>query len=507
MDTPSAAAAPRPTARTAAALLALLLLTALLAPLPGRAQTYLVPEGSALPAGSRVLERLSVADALLVTSPTAPAGGITAGVGLSFESLGHAAADGTQLDSGVVSTGADQVWATGNRGAGAAVALIDSGVAPIPAVAGALVAELDFTGTGTGDPLGHGTFLASLIAGRGPVAPGVAPEADIVSLKVGYPDGSTDLGTVLRALEWLHGPGRSVGIRIAVLALGLDPAHPAAAILDAATDRLAASDVLVLTAAGNEGPGGLTSPATATRTFSVGAFDDAAQGGAAPTAADFSGTGVDRAGVPQPDALASGVSLTGHVPPDSIIGREHADRRDGTLLRGTGTSMATALAAGVAALASAARPDLGGTALDMALRTDAGVIDAEEAVAAVLEAPAQPGRAVPPGQAKKADDDRVPPGQARRAGDGHVPPGQARQPLRWTNLRWKHVQWTNLRWKDAAYANLRWKGGDWQNLRWKAHEWANLRWKVEEWANLRWKAEEWANLRWKADAWTLWAPR
>jgi serine protease AprX len=373
--------------RVAAALLAALLAAALMSPAAAEdGRTWIVPNGAPLPAGTAILERVAVADALLVTAPRAPLGAVAADTPLALHALGLAAPAEEDLDLGVRSTGADLVWADGIRGAGAVVALVDTGVAPVSALDGAVVGEIDFSGTGGGDPYGHGTFLASLIAGRGPAAPGVAPEAGILSLKVADAEGGTTLGTVLTALEWLYGPGRAGGVRIATLALGVDADSSAATFLDAAADRLAASDVLVVTAAGNDGPDALTSPATATRTFSVGSFDPAEQLDT-PVAADFSGTGVDRAGVAQPDALAAGVSVTGHVDPDSVIGRDHAEELRGTLLRGSGTSMSTALAAGVAALAQSARPDLGGGALEIALRNDAGVVDAPDAVGAAIDAP------------------------------------------------------------------------------------------------------------------------
>ena len=499
--------------RALAALVAAALLAAMLTPLPALA-TFLLPAGEPVPAGASVVSRLEVADALVIEATSAPDGAMELDAPLAFSSLGHTDAAGNRIDSGVRSTGAEEVWADGNRGEGAVVALVDSGVGDIPALDGAVVAQLDFSGTGGGDPLGHGTFMASIIAGRGPDVPGVAPAADILSLKVGDAEGNTTLGTVLTALDWLYGRGRALGVRIGVLALGIEANTPPGILLDAAVSRLAAADVLVVTASGNDGPNRLTAPATAPGSFSVGSFDDAAQSDSGPVAADFSSTGRDRTGAAQPDALAAGVSLVGHVPEGSIIGREHAATREGTLLRGTGTSMSSGLAAGVAALASAARTDLGGAALQDALRNDAGVIDAPDAVETIEQAPADRDRWVPPGQAKKGkghpgngngncngngNGKGNAPGQVGKGPKGHLD-GWAN--LRWKNLRWKNVRWTNLRWKSDEWANLRWKGGSWTNLRWKTNDWANLRWKAEGWANLRWKADQWNNLRWKAEGWS-----
>src|SRR5665811_29707 len=96
---------------------------------------------------------------------------------------------------------------------------------------------------------------------------------------------------------------------------------------------------------------------------------------------DFSGTGVDRAGVAQPDAVAPGVGIVGSLPAGSVVANAATPNAAG-LYSGSGTSMSTALAAGVAALASSARPDLDGVALDAALRAGGGQLDAPATVAA-----------------------------------------------------------------------------------------------------------------------------
>ncbi|HEY8341190.1 MAG TPA: S8 family serine peptidase, partial [Egibacteraceae bacterium] len=312
--------------RLAGVMVVLALLAALLAPATADASSwgrYLVDAAAQLPAGTRVLERLPVADALLVTAPTAPAGAVDADTALGFESLAELPdADGLRVDSAVASTGAAEVWPT-TTGEQAVVALVDTGVAPVPAMEGAVAGEIDFTGSGGGDGYGHGTFMASLIAGRGAVARGVAPGTGILSLKVADDRGATTLGTVLSALDWLYGPGRVTGVRIVSLALGVDAGSPAARFLDNAVDRLSRVGVLVVTAAGNDGEGTLGAPATAAGSLSVGAVDDRGTADRADDVpADFSATGVDRRGVAQPDLVASGVSVVGALPPDSVIARE-----------------------------------------------------------------------------------------------------------------------------------------------------------------------------------------
>src|SRR5205814_206343 len=114
-----------------------------------------------------------------------------------------------------VAIGADQVhqngWANGMKaltGTAVGVALVDSGVATMPQLRGRIAARLDFTDAhGAGDDdNGHGTHLAGIIAGGSLNARqetiGVAPEANIVSLKVLDADGRGYASDVIEAIDW-----------------------------------------------------------------------------------------------------------------------------------------------------------------------------------------------------------------------------------------------------------------------------------------------------------------
>jgi hypothetical protein len=262
--------------------------------------------------------------------------------------------------------------------------------------------------------------------------------------------------------------------------MAVEPGTRAARILDQAVQRLAAVDVLVLTAAGNDGSDVLTSPATSRGSFSVGAVDDRATADRSDdVVAAFSGTGVDSRGVAQPDVVASGVAVTGSLPQGSVIAST-ATATDG-LYSGTGTSMATAVAAGVAALASSARPDLGGAALDAALRAGGGVLDAPAAVAAALAAPTAPG--------SQADPQRNGGGNGGGKGNGNGSDGSvASQSIRWTSIRWTSIRWTGESWGDnewgmAVWGSIRWTSQGWQyadvtpqTIRWTTIRWTTIRW-------------------------------
>ena len=95
-------------------------------------------------------------------------------------------------------------WATGS---GIGVAVIDSGIAPLPAFEDRITAFYDFTGGGVvatapNDGYGHGTHVAGLIGGNDPLFPGVAVDVNLIGLKVLNASGSGMTSDVIRALEF-----------------------------------------------------------------------------------------------------------------------------------------------------------------------------------------------------------------------------------------------------------------------------------------------------------------
>ncbi|MDO0911343.1 S8 family serine peptidase [Streptomyces sp. DT2A-34] len=157
--------------------------------------------------------------------------------------------------------GAEKVWKT-SQGAGVTVAVIDSGVdSSHPDLTGQVLPGKDFTGAGNPheDNVGHGTAMASLIAGHGhginasAGVMGLAPKAKILPVRVSVTRGVDETDGKIDTAGWVAGVRFAVEQGAEVINLSLDDssAYPGSKAAKA-IEYAQAHDVVVVASTGND---------------------------------------------------------------------------------------------------------------------------------------------------------------------------------------------------------------------------------------------------------------
>ncbi|GIJ50552.1 serine protease [Virgisporangium aliadipatigenens] len=261
------------------------------------------------------------------------------------------------LDVSVPMTGAPGAWAAGFDGSGVTVAVIDTGVDDShPDLAGKVVARRNFVPdkeTGL-DVAGHGTHVASTVAGTGAASDGkyrgVAPGAALIDAKVCWSvpgGGACSDSAILEAMQWAAASGAKV-VNMSLGGpdqIGIDPLE------QAVNDLSAQYGTLFVCSAGNWGGSTFRvgSPGTADAALSVANFDKSGE-------LYWSSLHGPRIGdyAVKPDIAAPGTDITAARSPSA------AGLPEGPYIGFTGTSMAAPHVAGTAALLAQARPGWNG---------------------------------------------------------------------------------------------------------------------------------------------------
>jgi len=458
--------------------------------------------------GGRVLDTLSAVHAEYVAAPRAALTGLAANpavagvspdwhghvMGLRHFHGGRGGRDWSNPKDSVLaaqSVGGD----AGQPGVGAGVniALLDTGVNDTPAInraSGRLVDGIDLSHLSAGgapattgpftDGYGHGTFLASLIAG-GPVPGsdglglGVAPAAHVVVVKVANAQGQTTLLQVLAGLNWVATHAHS--IQIVNLSLAVQrPTFPAygADPLNWAVEAVRSAGVLVVAAVGNT-PGQVGDPGLDPQALTVGALDST---GSQPRVASFSGSGVVD-GVTKPDVVAAGVQVLGEMTGNTLIAKENpgAWQSDG-LFRGSGTSEATAITTGVAAAYLAQHPGSTPLQVKTALRTSARPLCSWAAGAGAVS------MSWTTVHASCGD------GWHRWGTPSWDPTGEARfDAAEWLRNSWLHGAW--VPWMASSWSASSWSASSWSASSWSASSWSASSWSASSWSASSWSDESW----------------
>jgi serine protease AprX len=418
-------------------------------------------------------------------------------------SPGHSGSDVFSQQSG-----ADQLWAQGNNGAGVNVAVLDTGIADLPDFAGRLVDGVDLSGGNNPfqDSYGHGTFVAGLVAGNGASSGGryvgEAPGAGLVSVKVAGASGQTDLATVIQGVGWTIANQWQDNITVLNMSLGYLPIESTSVDpLDQAVEKAWESGITVVASAGNSGPGNGTvlSPGDDPLALTVGSVDDGGRTNpATDTMTTFSSVGpTNPDGWYKPDLVTSGRSVVSLRDPGSTIDTEYPTARVGSAnFVGSGTSFSAAIVSGAAALLLAADPAYSPNAVKGTLLATTnpgpvgnpfvdghGILNVARAVGSAPMVLTQPLLGI------------------KVAMGANVSLEWSGAASSWNDVNWSGSAWNGSAWNGSAWNGSAWNGSAWNGSAWNGSAWNGSAWNTADWTGSAWNGSAWNGSAWNGSAW------
>lgn len=404
---------------------------------------------------------------------------------------------------------------------------------------------------GCSDPFGHGTFMAGLVAGDGTSSEGhysgVAPDAELIGIKVAGFDGSTDISKVIAGIQWATAFQDVHGIRVLNLSLGSDSSQSyLTSPLNFAVERAWQSGLVVVVSAGNSGPEDETvmKPGDDPFVITVGSSNDE---GTVKVSDDrvpmFSSRGPTLAdGLAKPDLVSPGVHTVSLRSPGSAIDQKFSSARVGKdYFRGTGTSMSTATMSGIVALMLDDDPSLEpndvkcrllGTARPIADQepsmVGAGLVDAYASVHGLCTNPVNQDLVPSSGSGllqldrpsvtfgEGSEDENtvqvITPGLVgvqpiTISGEfvamlpSEIDPTNPTALVPWIAADFTTSGWDPVSWDASTWKTQDWAASTWKASTWKATTWDASTWKGTEWANADWDASTWKDVDWDASTW------
>jgi serine protease AprX len=293
----------------------------------------------------------------------------------------------------------------------------------------------------------------------------VAPNVNIVSVRVADNSGAANASDVVSGLQWVLDHKTELNIRVVNLSLNSIAAESYnTSPMDAAAEILWFNGIVVVVSAGNNGSANLYAPANDPFVITVGATDDRGTPELADdVVASFSAYGTVEGGIAKPDLVAPGKNIVSMVPASkNRIWKEHQSNYTGEsdgkehFMRVSGTSFSAPMVAGAAALLLQDEPSLTPDQVKYRLMATANRTwrgySSSQAGAGYLDI-----YAAVNGTTTESANANTLPSQLLSTGTNPITFGS----VGWNSVGWNSVGWNSVGWNSVGWNSIGWNSDYW----------------------------------------------
>ncbi len=352
-----------------------------------------------------------------------------------------------------------------------------------------------------------------------------------MNLKVANYEGAVDVSQVIAAIDWVvqHRNDNGMNIRVINLAYGTDSVQPADIDpLSFAVEQAWRAGIVVVVAAGNDGnSSALRNPAFNPYVIAVGASDSNYTGKPGDDfVADFTNCGTSSRYI---DVLAPGRSIISLRNPGSAADVEHPEARIGDrFFLGSGTSQASAVVSGAAALVLSKYPKASPDevkgyliASGQSVKTEskycsqAHLINLANVAAGEVKYPRLQTRGFYATGAGSLEGAR---GSHHVTVDGVVLEGEqdifgqkwngeywakySANRMAWNGGDWNGNPWAGTSWSGNSWPGTSWSGTSWSGTSWSDYVWSSTSWSGTSWSGTSWSGTSWSGTSWSGTSWS-----
>lgn len=355
-------------------------------------------------------------------------------------------------------------WAKGLTGAGIGVVVVDSGITQEEDLNITEALNFNSNASSAEDDYGHGTHISGIIAGHGNLSGGLyrglAPDINLISLRVNDDKGMALESDVVAALQWVYDNKAQYNVRVVNISLNstVEQSYNTSP-LDAACEILWFNGVVVVVSAGNSYRGMEYStinaaPANDPFIITVGAsdekstfilYDD--------VVASFSAYGTTSDGYNKPDIIAPGKDIISLLAKTSPWKDMYPERVVHThYFRASGTSMAAPMVTAGVALLLQDEPELNPDQVKYRLIHTGGRINGSNGGYPYLNI----FKAVE-GTTIETSNTGTSISQLLFTGE---------DPVDWDSVGWNSVGWNSVGWNSVGWNSVGWNSVGWNSMYW-----------------------------------------